>query len=84
MAKNDTIVTNFSSRLKNKIKQRKLNLLLELKKLTSGLPKNLEQSKGLLNLENLISHCLITWLRSYQNILGHQILWRVLPKSDLF
>ena len=33
-------------------------LLLKLKKLTSGLLKNLEQNKLLLNLENLTSHCL--------------------------
>ena len=25
----------------------------------------------------------ITWLRLFQNILGHWFLWRVLPKSDL-
>ena len=33
-------------------------LLLNLKKLTSGLLKNLEQNKLLLNLENFTSHCL--------------------------
>ena len=33
-------------------------LLLKLKKLTSGLLKNLEENKLLLNLENLTSHCL--------------------------
>ena len=33
-------------------------LLLKLKKLTSGLLKNLEQNKLLLNLENFTSHCL--------------------------
>ena len=26
---------------------------------------------------------LLTWLRLFLNILGHQFLWRVLPKSDL-
>ena len=26
---------------------------------------------------------ILTWLRLFQNILGHQFLWRVLPKSDL-
>ncbi len=36
----------------------KRNLLLKLKKLTSGLLKNLEQNKWLLNLENFTSHCL--------------------------
>ena len=25
----------------------------------------------------------LTWLRLFLNILGHQFLWRVLPKSDL-
>ena len=29
------------------------------------------------------SICLITWLRLFENILGHQFLWRVLPKIDL-
>ena len=52
------IVTKFSSRLKNKNKQRKINLLLKLKKLTSWLLKNLEQNKWLLNLETFTSHCL--------------------------
>ena len=33
-------------------------LLLKLKKLTSGLLKNMEQNKLLLNLENFTSHCL--------------------------
>ena len=33
-------------------------LLLKLKKMTSGLLKNLEQNKLLLNLENFTSHCL--------------------------
>ena len=32
--------------------------MLKLKKLTSGLLKNLEQNKLLLNLENFTSHCL--------------------------
>jgi hypothetical protein len=56
----------FSSRLKNKNKEkfeltsdRSNNLLLlELKKMTSGLLKNLEQNKLLINLENFTSHCL--------------------------
>ena len=33
-------------------------LLLKLKKMTSGLLKNMEQNKLLLNLENFTSHCL--------------------------
>ena len=35
----------------------KILLLLKLKKLTSGLLKNLEENELLLNLENLTSHC---------------------------
>ena len=55
----------FSSGLKNKNKEKfelsdKSNnlLLLKLRTLTSGLLKNLEQNKLLLNLENFTSHCL--------------------------
>ena len=61
-----------SSRLKNNSKEKKEKfekfelasdrsnnlLLLQLKKITSGLLKNLEQNKLLLNLENFTSHCL--------------------------
>ena len=57
----------FSSRLKNKNKEKKNEvtsdksnnlLLLKLKKLTSELLRNIEQYKLLLNLENFTSHCL--------------------------
>lgn len=56
------IIMKFSSRLKNKIKltSDKSNnlLLLKLKKMTSGLLRNLEQNRLLLNLESFTSHFL--------------------------